>query len=299
MRALSSERLLPPAARSRAKAADGGTLKRAPARRRKPPPRWQKPALFGALAVVTAAACAGSVYLLSRAGYPHSALAWAGQAAERAQIAAGLTVDEVIVWDRQRTPREAVLRALGVRRGQLISSVDLGAARARLEAIGWIESATVARRLPTMLEVKVVERKPLALWQREGRLVLIGGDGTVITAKGLERFRDLPIVIGEDAPTHAAALLAVLRREPGLFRRVEAAVLVGRQRWNVRLDGGIEIRLPEGGEREAWARLAVLDREYEILARQLVAIDMRLPDRLVVRLAPGSAARFRDPGEKT
>ena len=299
MRALRTERLLAFSEQARGMVANRAAPKGAPARRRKPPPRWRKPVLSLGVAVILATASAAGAYLLWQAGYPRSALTWAERTAERWQIAAGLTVDEVILWGRERTPRDEVLRALAVRRGQLIMSVDPGAARARLEEIGWVESAEVARRLPAKLEVRIVERVPLALWQREGELALIGRDGVVITDKELERFRNLPIVVGRGGRARAAALLTVLRREPALFRRLEAAVLVGGRRWNLRLAGGIEVRLPEGGEAGAWARLAALEKEHKILERHLVAIDMRLPDRLVVRLAPGSAWRFRGPGEKT
>ena len=299
MRALSSERMVVAAPRRKDKPREAASARRRPVPRRKPPPRWRRPALAGAVAATLALLGAAAAIWLWHADYPRLALAWAGQVAGRAQIAAGLKVEEVILWGRDHMPKEELSKALGIRRGEPILGVDLGAARGRLEAMGWIESARVARRLPDLLEVRILERTPLALWQRQGKLVLIGRGGAVITAKGLERFRELPIVVGKDASAHAWELLEVLGREPQLFRRIEAAVRVGGRRWNLRLQNGIEVRLPEGGEAEAWSRLAMLEKRHKILARQLVAIDMRLPDRLVVRLAPGSAARFRDPGEKT
>ncbi len=299
MRALKAQRLVAAAARPGGKARKAAAAKRSPPPRRKPPPRWRRPALAGAVIALSVVACASGAYRLWQSDYPRLALAWAGQGAERAQLAAGLALDEVILWGRQETPMNEVREALGVRRGQAIFGVDLAAARKRLEAVGWIETARVARRPPDLLEVWIVERTPLALWQRRGKLVLIGRGGAVITAEGLERFRELPIVVGEGAPAHAWELLGVLGREPELFRQVEAAVRVGDRRWNLRLQSGVEVRLPEGGEAEAWSRLARLERRHKILERRLVAIDLRLPDRLVVRLAPGGAARFRDPGEKT
>jgi len=299
MRALSSGRLLAPKCKVRAGKAAKAVAARTPARRRKPPPRWRRPALIAAALLVTAAALAAAAYSMSRAGYPRATLAWLERGAERLQVGAGLTVQEVTLWGRQWTPRAQVLEALEVRRGQAMLSLDLTASRTRLEAIGWIRSATVARRLPTRIEVRIVEREPLALWQRKRKLVLVGRDGAAITAAGLERFRHLPIVVGEDAPRHAQALIAILRREPMLFGRVEAAVRVGGRRWNLRFRSGLEVRLPEGAEAEAWRRLARLERDHRILGRELVAIDLRLPDRLIVQLVPGAGARYRDPGKKT
>ena len=70
--------------------------------------------------------------------------------------------------------------------------------------------------------------------------------------------------------------------------RVAAAVLVRGRRWNVRLAGGIDVRLPEDDPRAAWAQLARMQREHGVLERDVIAIDLRMPDRLVVRTAPGA-----------
>lgn len=302
MRALRSERLLAfeaaPSRTVRGRSAGRGAHRTVP-KRRKPPPRWRRPALLATAAIAGVLIIAAAAYALWAGGALDAAGAWTRGSWLRAQVAAGLVVDEVVLTGRQGTPRDEVLRALSVRRGEPLLAIDAGAIKARLEAIGWVRSARVARKLPDRLEIEIRERVPLALWQRQGRLVLIGGDGAVITGKELGRYRDLPIVIGEGAPARAAELLAALGQEPALLERVTAAVWVGGRRWNVRLRDGIEVRLPEGGEAIAWSRLAALDRKYRILARDLVRIDMRLADRLIVRLAPGSAARLRDPGEKT
>ncbi len=299
MRALRSQRLLSPKAKAKGSKAGPAEAARAPKRRRKPPPRWRRPALVSAALLLAVTLLSAGSYGLWRAGYPQAALGWLERGSERLQVGAGLALREVTLWGREWAPRAEILEALEVRRGQPMLSLDLASARTRLEAIGWIESATVARRLPALIEVRIVERKPLALWQRRGKLVLIGDQGAVITAAGLERFRDLPIVVGEDAPNHAAALIGILSREPALMDRVEAAIRIGGRRWNLRFRSGLEVRLPEGAEAEAWRRLAGLERDHRILGRELVAIDLRLPDRLIVELAPGGVARYRDPGKKT
>jgi cell division protein FtsQ len=94
------------------------------------------------------------------------------------------------------------------------------------------------------------------------------------------------MVVGEDAPVHAASLVEMLRSEPALAARVAAAVRVGGRRWNLKLDGGVEVQLPEENPAEAWAQLARLDRSNSLLARNIEAVDLRLPDRLVVRTVP-------------
>src|SRR5581483_533549 len=153
----------------------------------------------------------------------------------------------------------------------------------RLESIPWVESSVVERRLPDTIFVRLVERQPLALWQHNGHFSVIAAKGEMIQDE-VGEFANLPIVVGDDAPPHAEALLLLLATEPDLQKRVTAAVRVGGRRWNLKLDNGIDVRLPEEDAASAWSRLAALERENQLLSRDVVAIDLRLPDRLIVRV---------------
>ncbi len=211
----------------------------------------------------------------------------------------GLAVRKVLCRGRNETSRAAILEALKVKRGQPILAFDPQAAKERLEALVWVRTAAVERRLPDTIAVRLSERRPLALWQRNGRLLLVDEEGVVLLRDGLERFAGLPLIVGKDAPRHAPALLAMLSAEPALESRVTAAVRVGGRRWNLRLDNGIDVLLPEEGAEDAWRRLADLERRHGLLGRDVTAVDLRVPDRLVVRLSPGAVQRARDPGRNT
>ncbi|MDJ0610522.1 MAG: FtsQ-type POTRA domain-containing protein [Kiloniellales bacterium] len=223
-------------------------------------------------------------------------LAWAGQSgwfgrqAERIAAGAyglsaraGFSVQEVLVEGRVRTEADQVLGALDVSRGAPILALDAEDARRRLEALPWVARASIERRLPDEIYVRLSERTPLALWQIDGEVSVIDRDGEVIRGIEPDRFARLPLVVGKDAPRDTAALLAMLGGAPKLSELVTAAVRVGSRRWNLRLKGGIEVRLPEKNPEEAWARLADLQSRHDLLARDVVTIDMRLPGRLLVR----------------
>ena len=253
--------------------------------RRRTLPRWVKPA---AKTVVVVAVIGGASFggLIA---WKHATLS-SGLSAVRERIVAasagfGLTVQDVLVEGRAETARDQILSALAVARGTPLLTVDPEAARARIEALPWVKTAVVERHLPDTLFVRLTERKPLALWQKDGQLALVDADGHVLTRDDLSRFRDLPIVIGDDAPQAARSILGVLAAEPDLYQRIEALTYVGARRWDVRLVGGIQIQLPETDPGRAWARLADTDRREQLLARDISVVDLRLPDRLVVRLA--------------
>ena len=106
----------------------------------------------------------------------------------------------------------------------------------------------------------------------------------VIGDEGLDRFKHLKVIVGDDAPQKTRQLLRVLAAAPVLAERVDAAVWVGERRWNMRLDNGIDVRLPEQDPMAAWVKLAELESAHRILDKDIKAIDLRLPDRLVVRM---------------
>lgn len=233
-------------------------------------------------------AAAGGLYALYEDG-------WFGRQAEAVRIAAldgtahiGLRIDEVLVEGRARTDAEEILTRLGLAIGQPILAVDPAAARAALEALPWVRAASVERQLPDTLYIRLTERAPLALWQEQGVIQVIDGDGAVIPGIEPRRFAHLPLVVGSDAPTHAAALIAVMNSEPDLRERVTAAVRVGGRRWNIQIEGRIDVRLPEADAAAAWAQLARIERQQGLLSRDVLVIDLRLPDRLVVRTDPES-----------
>ena len=279
---------------------DPGAARRgkAPARRR-PRARWRTalPLWGGALGAL--AAVGGGGAWLWHGGWIERGAAAAAVAAVEATADAGFRLREVLVSGRVETSAETLAAALRLRTGEPLLALDPDAIRRRVDALPWVKSAVVERRLPDVLYVEIEEHVALALWQRAGRSMLIARDGAVVAAPDLGRFAGLLLVVGDDAPPAAAELVDMLAREPDLRRRVLAAARVAGRRWNLRLDNGVEVRLPEEDAAAAWSRLAGLEREHRLLERDLTAVDLRLPDRLVVRLTPDAAARRRNPGNNT
>lgn len=221
-----------------------------------------------------------------------------------ATVEAGFAVREVYVSGRRETAADDVLGALGVALGDPMLFLDLDDRRARLEALPWVEHAAIERLLPDTIVVRLVERRPLALWQHGGSIAVIDHGGAAIEGVEARRFHDLPLVVGADAPAHAAELVAVLGVEPLLAARVTAAQRVGGRRWELRFDNGVSVALPAEGWAGAWRRLAALERDHRVLARDLARIDLRLADRVVLRLtedgrAALEAAKEQAKGEST
>jgi cell division protein FtsQ len=238
----------------------------------------------------------GGPFVLWRSGLVDAAVAAVASRAIAASADLGLRVEEVLVVGRTETSREQILAALGARLGMPLLSLDPNQAKRRLEQLGWVRAAVVERRLPGTVFVRIEERRPLALWQKDGRFTVIDEDGRPFPGLDARRYRDLLRVVGPGAGEGAPRLAAMLSSAPALQARVVAAVRISDRRWDVEFDNAVTVRLPALGAARAWSRLARLQREHGILDRALTAIDLRLPDRLVVRLtAPPSGAESAAP----
>ena len=251
---------------------------------------WQR----GGIVLAAVLVFGGTGWLWS-SGWIHRSLERTELALLAATADAGLELDDVLVEGRKRTARSVVLETLGVVRGQPILAFDPHAAKARLERLPWIRGAAVERRLPDVIHVRLVERQPLARWQNQGRIAVIDRRGEVIPGADPRSFARLLVVVGEGAADRTPDLLAMLNGEPELRSRVSAAVWVRGRRWNLRLNDSIDVRLPEQNPGAAWAELARAQREHGVLRRDVAVVDLRLPDRLVVRTTSEAAPR-RAPG---
>jgi cell division protein FtsQ len=302
MRRLNMKTRLPAAQPRLPEANPRGGRKPAP-RRRPASPRWRAQAwrIGGLAALVTTLVIGGGWVWHARLPL----LAWNGvhDVLVSGSANAGLRLRVVVVEGRQKTPRDKLLASLGVQIGEPMLAIDPQILKAKLEALGWVRSAAVERRLPDQLYIRISEAEPIALWQRDGGFRLIDRAGQVIDQADAAEFRGLPVLVGDNAPAHASELLAMLAREPELASRVRGAVWVGERRWNLRFDNGVDVKLPADSPQIAWSLLARLEREQRLLARDLTVIDMRLPDRLVVRLGTGVELQHGDqahqPGSNT
>ena len=150
-----------------------------------------------------------------------------------------------------------------------------------------MKSATVTRLLPDAIRIDIVERKPFAVWQRGGMLSVVDGDGHIITNSNVQSYATLPFIVGFGGAREAEDILHLMAdTQPEFLARVRAFVRVGDRRWNLRLENGVDVKLPEVGVEKALAEIVALDAEYKILSRDIESVDLRLPDRVSVALTP-------------
>jgi cell division protein FtsQ len=207
---------------------------------------------------------------------------------------AGFRIASVTINGRNQLSQDEVLAIGGITGKRSLLFLDAAEVRDRLRANAWIADATVLKLYPDKLAIDVTERSAFALWQDDKHVSVIAEDGTVLEPFVARHFTSLPLVVGKGAETRARDFLNVVANYPRIRDSVKAIVLVGERRWNLRLASGLDVRLPETGVTAALDRLSKLDQDDRLLSRDLVAIDLRLPDRVTVRLSDEAAQARAD-----
>jgi cell division protein FtsQ len=208
--------------------------------------------------------------------------------------AAGFRIAHVAISGRKNLSHDEVLAVGGVTGRRSLLFLDPANVRERLKAASWIADATVLKFYPDKIQIDIVERAAFALWQHGGTVSVISDKGIVLQPYTPGHFRALPLVVGKGAETHAKDFLDLLAQHPHIRQQVKAVVYVGERRWNLRLADGIDVRLPENNVGAALAALTRLDKDEKLFSRDITAIDLRLPDRLTVRLSEDAAKARAD-----
>ena len=203
---------------------------------------------------------------------------------EHLAVVSGFGVKRITVAGQLHATDASITAALGAGPDTMMLNFDTDAAKARLETVAWIRHAQVMRLLPSTLQVVVEERTPYAVWQNKGQTYVVDAEGVVLAPALREAYASLPLVVGEGAAKSAAELYDQLVPYADLKQKLIAAIRVGDRRWTLKLASGLEIMLPDDNVGEALNSLAKLDEERGLLKRDIAAVDLRLLDRVSVRL---------------
>ncbi|MBN2905670.1 MAG: cell division protein FtsQ/DivIB [Rhodobacteraceae bacterium] len=172
--------------------------------------------------------------------------------------------------------------------------LDLEEMRATVAGLDAVKSAQMRIRPGGVLELTVLERVPAVVWRGVDGLELLDGQGHRVAPIAARAQRpDLPLVAGEGADAAIPEALSLIAAAAPIERRLRGVVRIGARRWDVVLDRGQRILLPETGAIAALERVIALTQVSDLLARDVTTVDMRNPVRPTVRLAPGAVEDLR------
>lgn len=204
--------------------------------------------------------------------------------------AQGMVVDEIILQGRNRTDIADLQNAVKIKIGDPILAFNVTETRNRIEQLNWVDSAAVQRRYNGIITITINERIPFVLWDRPGIGVqVVDGEGQVIEGVRASDHASLLVVRGVEAPTRALTLMRMLMAEPDIAKFVKGAEWVGGRRWDLITTEQTRIYLPEDDIGFALSRLAKAQNDKELLSRDLVSIDLRVEDRIIIESQKGKA----------
>ena len=239
------------------------------------------PPRFAATAFTSALFAATALYGVVEGGHSETVL-------QALTSRVGFAIDHVEVVGNRYTSEIDVLQQVGLNGWTSMVGFDVRDARQRIAELDWVESVAVQKVYPATLAVTLVEKEPFALWQYGNQVMVVERDGAVIAPFTGGELAGLPLVIGKGAREAGPDFVATVEQVPALRGRVRAYIRVADRRWNLLLDGGVTIKLPENDVAAALAEVSRLDREYALFSRDIEAVDLRFDDRLTLALAPAA-----------
>ena len=242
------------------------------------------------LAVLLGAATIGAI----RGGQLQEFVAEHGAVSDLIARKLGFGIDSVTVSGATHMNESRILAIAGLTSKISLPFFDVAAARTRLEADPLVKQASVRKLYPNQIVVDIVERTPYGVWQKDGEVRAIAGDGGPVDEVHDSRYSDLPFVVGDGANLRVREFTGLLSAMAELRPRIEAGVLIGQRRWNIKFKSGMEIKLPETDPEAAIAALLRLQRQSRILERDVLALDFRTPGRVFARLSQEAAASWAD-----
>lgn len=206
-----------------------------------------------------------------------------GQELIRFTADSGLRLEKIIIKGRINTQEADILQAINVDWYSPILSLDLEEMHQQINALGWVHGVEIKRQMPSRLVITIDERQALALYQNDAGHHVIDQEGAIITGVKVEGFTHLPVVKGDNAPENARHIIDLLKTETALFSDVWSLTYQSNRRWDVYLRNNIRIQLPEQDTEFAWSKLAEMDRQHQLTKRDVMNIDLRIPNKLVIR----------------
>ena len=267
---------------------DGRGPQRRHARRRGP----SGVTLLRGLIIVTLTACCA---LTLKFGFPVAALA---RSLDAAAVSAGLGINQINVAGFRNTLSDDIFAALKTSDAGSLLSYDISAAKLRLQALPWVETAEITRALPDSLDVAIHERRAFAVWQHRQLMFLIDADGRTLEPASRAEHRTLPLVVGDGAEAAARDLLDILQAHPAILGRLEAAVFVGQRRWDLQLKDAPRLQLPEQAVSAALDWADRMQQDERLFDRRLAVVDLRVSGRVAFQIAPDPAKPAAKPGAR-
>ena len=197
----------------------------------------------------------------------------------------GFYLQNIYITGDNNLRKEDILSIINHKEYKTIFDINLFKIHNNLLLNEWIETVKIERTLPSSIKIKIIEKKPVAIWQTKLGNKLITENGSVISIGNVTAFKNsLPIIIGAGANKDAFIILQILKKNPDLYNNIWSISYINKRRWNLHLKQGLTILLPRKNIYAAWTKINFLQKKYKILDIGLTEIDIRNQDQIFAKI---------------
>lgn len=249
-----------------------------------------------ALTVVFCAATAA--YAARQGGAYKEFIARHGELRDILARGAGFNIAAITINGQRELLSTEVLAIAGIRTQDSLLFLDLDAVRERLQAEPIISKASVRKLFPDQIVITIKERHADAIWQKGDDLYVVSQTGQIIDKMRDKRFARLPFVVGPGADKKVAEYFSILTAAGPLRSKIRAGVLAAKRRWTIKFKNGLDLKLPGQSPERSMAFFASLALKHDLLEKNLLSVDMRVPGRLIARLAADASPKGAHKGSR-
>jgi len=221
---------------------------------------------------------------------------WISNKVDVVAVNSGLSLKNILIEGRYYTDVSMLKEAVALEKGGSILSIDPAAIQENLIALPWVRQAYVKKIWPDTISVALKERVPMALFQKSTQVRLIDTQGEVIDENNLSPYKDLIIVSGVEANKAASTLFPLITANNDLYDEIERAIYISERRWDILLKNETLIKLPENDVAFALKILEDANDQDSLLSKNLEIIDLRDPNRIVIKAKPGQMENYNPSG---
>lgn len=184
-----------------------------------------------------------------------------------------------ISTDANNKDLASIAAAAGIAPGTHVYAIDLDQLNARIAAVPGVRHSAVRRRPDGNLIIRAELYQAVALWTDGDSFYPLSADGTIVNKPSDIRAPGTILFQGKlpgdiDKITRAAQNLA---------GDVDYLEWIENRRWNLHTTGGINVMLPERDPISAIGTLVVLNKNHQILSKDINTLDMRDSARILVK----------------
>mgnify|MGYP002701119527 FL=1 len=200
-------------------------------------------------------------------------------------ISNGFKIKNVLISGTHNLSQDYLINIINTQNHINILNVNLHTIYNKIIQNSWVEETYVERILPDTIKIKILEMKPIAIWQNQKGNKLITVNGDVISHANVNKFKNsFPIIKGEKSKDNISTILKILETNKNFAKNIWSLTFINQRRWDLHFNQGLIVRLPSQDVIKAWQKIIKLQTNYNILNLRLTEIDLRNPEQILGKI---------------